>query len=98
MVGGRQRRPKRRAVASKHQKERRKRKNRERGGGGLVGWGRWLGWVEVLVEKKEKCELLLRRSQVAMTHEVYHSVALHAREMVKKFWQPKWIKISLFLV
>jgi len=30
MVGGRQRRPKRRAVASKHQKERRKRKERER--------------------------------------------------------------------
>jgi len=30
MVGGRQRRPKRRAVASKHQKERRKRKKRER--------------------------------------------------------------------
>ena len=63
-----------------------------------MGWGRWLGWVEVLVEKKEKCELLLRRSQVAMTHEVYHSVALHAREMVKKFWQPKWVKISLFTV
>jgi hypothetical protein len=101
MVGGRQRRPKLRAVASKHQKERRKRKKRERererggGGGGLVGWGRWLGWVEV-VEKKEKCELLLGRSQVAMTHVGYHSVALHAPEMVKKFWQPKWVKISFF--
>jgi hypothetical protein len=36
MVGGRQRRPKLRAVASKHQKERRKRKKRER--------ERWWWW------------------------------------------------------
>jgi hypothetical protein len=53
--------------------------------------------VEV-VEKKEKYELFLRRSQVAMTHEGYHSVAWHAPEMVKKFWQSRWVKISYFLL
>jgi len=41
VTGDRQRRPKLRAVASKHQKERRKRKGRggRSGGGGGVWWG-----------------------------------------------------------
>jgi hypothetical protein len=67
MTGDRQRRPKLRAVASKHQKGRRKRKGKgERGGGGgsLVGWGRWLGGGSG--EGRNQCELLVMRSQMAM--------------------------------
>jgi hypothetical protein len=78
-------------VASKHQKEGRKGEKRE-----VVDWWWWWpggvgedGWVEV-VEKEGKCELLMRRSQVAMTSR-YHSAAC-TRNGEEIFWQPKWVK------